>query len=102
MPAHATEQPKAVASGCETMLIDQASMTSSVVSTPSQKSSCCHRLLIHPRSDNVIAIGAPSENVPAEGMPLKERAAWSAAPKCGNPLEASAGLYPFFSTEGGA
>src|SRR5437763_14081467 len=72
IPARATEQPKAVASGCETILIDHASITSRVVSTPPQKSSRCHRLTTPLSNDEATVVSVPSGSVPAgDRCPLK-------------------------------
>src|SRR5437588_10497265 len=64
IPVRTTDPPKAVASGWETILIDQASMTSSVVSTPNQKSSRCHRSVMLLRSDEAAASGIRPGNIP--------------------------------------
>src|SRR5713226_8577483 len=82
MPVKATEQPKAVASGCETILIDQASRTSRVVSTPSQKSSRRHRSAAVLRSDGAAASSIPPGNTSdGDCCPLKREGgdAWVAA-----------------------
>src|SRR6266487_3491729 len=95
MPANATEQPKAVASGWETILIDQASMTSSVVSTPSQKSNRRHTPAILSLSEETPVSAIHPRNALAMVLcPLERGDSWLATKELENPPFLALEPYP--------
>src|SRR2546421_12128291 len=98
MPARATEQPKAVAGGGETILLDHASITRRVVSTPTQKSSRCHRPATLLPNDEAMVVSAPCAKVPTgDRSPLKWEGgdAWLATRESASLPPGAADACPF-------